>query len=350
LLGLALSAGLTVSRTALKLATVSLAGNRSGDVSPATGDDTVTLRSRAPHETTVVTADDGVRLHVEIDGPPDAPVTLVLCHGYALNGESWHFQRAALAGEARVVTWDHRGHGRSERAAHGGTTIEGLGRDLRAVLEHTAPDGPVVLAGHSMGGMAIMALAEAHPELFGDRVTGVALLATSAGPVNASLGLPPQAATAVNWAALRMISTVARLRAIPGGSPAVRELTLLLSRRCSFGSAAPTALVAFLADMIHATPMEVVADLLPQFAKLDFSAALPVLRRVETLVLAADNDVITAPEHSVAIAEAVPGADLVIIPNAGHAVLLEHPDLVNGYLRDLLNRAVPAGGRAEPVG
>ncbi|GDY32810.1 alpha/beta fold hydrolase [Gandjariella thermophila] len=353
LLGLAVSAGLTVTRTALRLATVGLARDRSRGPAAVAGENAaVPLRGRARHETTVVTAEDGVRLHVEIDGPPNAPVTVVLCHGYALNAESWYFQRAALAREARVVTWDHRGHGRSERARSGGTTIEMLGRDLFTVLERTAPKGPVVLAGHSMGGMAILTLAAAHPELFGRRVTGVALLATSAGPVNASLGLPPQAATAVNWAALRVISAVARLPALPRSSPAVRELTLLLSRRCSFASDVPRALVAFLADMIHATPLDVVVDLLPRFAGLNAFAALPVLRRVETLVLAAANDLITSPEHSRVIAEAVPGADLVVVPNAGHAVLLEHPALVTGYLLDLINRAAgaPDGeGRAEPV-
>jgi pimeloyl-ACP methyl ester carboxylesterase len=328
-LGLALSAGLAVSRAALRLAAVGLAGNRAGTEPQGAGRaEAVPLRGRVRHETTTVTTADGVRLHVEVDGPPDAPVTLVLCHGYALTGDSWHFQRAALAGEARVVTFDHRGHGRSERAPIGRTTIGLLGQDLLAVLDQLAIEGPVVVAGHSMGGMAVMALAGSHPELFGDRVTGVALLATSAGPVSASLGLPPQAATALNWAALRLVSAVGRLRAIPGGSPTVRELTLLLSRRCSFASNVSTALVSFVADMIHATAPEVIAELLPQFATLDLFAGLPVLRRVETLVLAAAGDVITAPEYSLAIAEEVPGADLVLVPNAGHAVPLEYPNLV----------------------
>jgi pimeloyl-ACP methyl ester carboxylesterase len=82
----------------------------------------------------------------------------------------------------------------------------------------------------------------------------------------------------------------------------------------------------------------VVADLLPQFVGLDKFAALPVLRLAETVVLAADNDLITSPEYSRAIAEAMPGSELVVVPDAGHAVILEHPDRVNACLRDLLAR------------
>ena len=75
-----------------------------------------------------------------------------------------------------MVFWDQRSHGRSGRSDLTHATIDQLGDDLLAVLEATtAPGRPVVLVGHSMGGMTIMALADRHPELFGDRVVGVAL-------------------------------------------------------------------------------------------------------------------------------------------------------------------------------
>ena len=135
-----------------------------------------------------VTATDGVALHVEVDGPkPSArkapPVTVVFCHGLALNQDRWHYQRRDLADLAedgtRLVFWDQRGHGRSDRGTAEHATIDQLGRDLRSVLTATAPKGPVVLVGHSMGGMTIMALADQEPELFGDRVIAVALISTS---------------------------------------------------------------------------------------------------------------------------------------------------------------------------
>lgn len=145
------------------------------------------LDSAAP-DRRVVVADDGVRLHVEIDGDPGAPVTVVLCHGLLLDNTSWQLQRAVLKRKARVVAWDQRGHGRSGRGPCEHSSIDQTGRDLHAVLEQVVPEGPVVLVGHSMGGMTLMALAEQRPELFGDRVVGVVLIATSAGPVPAALG------------------------------------------------------------------------------------------------------------------------------------------------------------------
>ena len=107
--------------------------------------------------------------------------TLVFCHGYALHQDTWHYQRAEFTASHRCVFWDQRGHGRSERGATASHTIDQIGRDLYTVLAAVCPDGDVILVGHSMGGMSIMALAAEHPELFGGpeagehaRVRGVA--------------------------------------------------------------------------------------------------------------------------------------------------------------------------------
>ncbi len=120
----------------------------------------------------------GRRRTAVVDEPP---LTLVFCHGYALNLDCWHFQRAGYRGLVRAVYYDQRSHGRSGRSTEGGATIDQLGHDLKQVLDHVVPEGPVVLIGHSMGGMSIVALAEHYPELFGDRVIGVGLISTTAG-------------------------------------------------------------------------------------------------------------------------------------------------------------------------
>ncbi|MGZ6827660.1 MAG: alpha/beta fold hydrolase, partial [Mycobacteriales bacterium] len=111
-----------------------------------------------------VVADDGVPLHVEEVGPETADVTVVFCHGYTQQLAVWHYQRKALAAEnpGKLVFWDHRSHGRSGRSTAAHSTIDQLGRDLRAVVQACAPTGKVVLVGHSMGGMTIMALADQH--------------------------------------------------------------------------------------------------------------------------------------------------------------------------------------------
>ena len=109
-------------------------------------------------------------------GRPGKPaLTVVLVHGFALDRRTWHFQRPFLAAltdpRVRVVLYDQRSHGRSERAPRESCTIEQLGHDLDAVIRALAPEGPLVLVGHSMGGMTIMALAELLPRA-GQRAGG----------------------------------------------------------------------------------------------------------------------------------------------------------------------------------
>ncbi len=142
-----------------------------------------------------VLADDGVPLHVEINGPDDAPVTIIFSHGYALSQNVWHYQRRDLAGSARCVFWDQRGHGQSGECSQESCTIPQLGEDLHAVLRAAAPgETPVVLVGHSMGGMTIMAFARQHPELFGTKVIGAALISTVAGGIDPLCGSPGRCA------------------------------------------------------------------------------------------------------------------------------------------------------------
>lgn len=293
----------------------------------------------------VVTADDGVELYVEVDparpGAAFADLTVVFCHGFTLNLDVWHYQRLALSGTARTVFWDQRGHGRSGRPGPGGTDIDRLGRDLAAVLDATAPTGPVVLVGHSMGGMTVMALAADRPELFGDRVVGVGLLATSSGGMaEVDFGLPAGLVRRVLGAAPGMLRLAAgRPELVDLGRRTGNDLEFLLTRAYSFGSDVPPATVDFVSRLIAGTPVDVVAEFLPAFSAHDKVAALAVLQRVETLVMVGEDDRLTPAEHSRTIARNVPGAELVVVPDCGHLILLEHPALVEDRLWDLLGRS-----------
>lgn len=290
-----------------------------------------------------VVADDGVPLHVEEVGTPDAPVTVVLCHGYTQQLAAWHFQRQALAGPGvRLVLWDQRSHGRSGRSSARHATIDQLGRDLRAVVEACAPRGPVVLVGHSMGGMTIMALADQHPELFGDRVRGVALISTSPGRLaEVTFGLP----AAMRHVTARTLPYLTRgIRGRPelfeGGRRLGTDLAFVASRRAAFGTGdvAPS-LVEFVEKMTADTPVDVIAEFYDTFVDHDKLHALKVLAGVETLILCGTRDVITPVDHSRTMAAELPSAQLVVLEGAGHMVQLERAALVTLHLTALIRRA-----------
>jgi pimeloyl-ACP methyl ester carboxylesterase len=290
--------------------------------------------------------DDGARLHVEIDEPgprePDADplLTVVLVHGYGLSSQSWHFQRLALRGRYRVVTYDQRGHGRSDAGPPGSARIPRLGADLDEVMRAHVPDGPVVLVGHSMGGMTVMSLAKQRPEMFGTRIHGVGLVATSAGDLSTlDFGLP--GGGAVTRVAPNVLALLARQpQLVLRGRRMVADIERLIVRRWSFASPVPTELTHFVAKIISDTSLEVVSDFLPGFSEHDEKDALQVLEGLETLVLVGDRDLMTPPRHSEAIVQALPHAEHVVVRQAGHLVMLEHPDVVSGHLLDLVSRAM----------
>ncbi|MFJ5718884.1 alpha/beta fold hydrolase [Streptomyces sp. NPDC093149] len=280
-----------------------------------------------------------------------APVTVVFSHGYCLNQDSWHFQRAALRGLVRTVHWDQRSHGRSERGraqADGVTVgIDQLGRDLKAVIDAAAPEGRLVLVGHSMGGMTMMALAEQYPQLIRDRVAAVAFVGTSSGKLGeVSFGLPIAGVNAVRRVlpgVLRALGSQAEL--VERGRRATADLFAGLIKRYSFGSRdVDPAVERFAERLIESTPIDVVAEFYPAFTEHDKSHVLPAFRDLPVLILAGDKDLVTPSSHSEAIADQLPEAELVIVPDAGHLVMLEHPETVTDRLADLLVRvgAVPA--------
>jgi pimeloyl-ACP methyl ester carboxylesterase len=293
-----------------------------------------------------VEADDGTVLHVEIDevgvdaeGVSDN-LSVIFEHGYALNLDSWHYQRQALRGRARLVLYDQRSHGRSQRADFDTHHVDQLGRDLAAVIDAVAPTGPLMLVGHSMGGMTIMALASQRPELFSDRVYGVALIATTAGGLSSGgLGLPAGLGLVFHRLAPPLAAALARQKSIVEKSRwSDSDLGLLLTRLYSFGSTAPDQAGRFVAGMVSSTSIDVLAEFLPALQEHDKRAALPVLQNVELLVLVGDTDRLTPKVYSDYIVSQVPGAEYVVVRDSGHMVTLEKHEEVDAALLALLDR------------
>jgi pimeloyl-ACP methyl ester carboxylesterase len=286
---------------------------------------------------------------------PTPPLTVVFCHGYCLNQDSWHFQRAAFQDGLRLVFWDQRSHGRSERSrshlAGEPASIDQLGGDLKAVIEAVAPTGPLVLVGHSMGGMTVMALADQHPELVRERVVGTAFLGTTSGNWSgSSLGLPAYSARMLHRVAPSVLKALGRQAELVERTRRLgSDLTSAIYRKYSFGmEQVDPAVERFAQRMLEATPIDVVAEFFPAFDLHEKVAALAAFRQIPVLVLAGTRDLLTPPVHSEAIAAELPDAELLVVEGAGHLVMLECPDLVNGRLAVLLERAAQACGAPLP--
>ncbi|TFV65793.1 UNVERIFIED_ORG: alpha/beta hydrolase [Bacillus sp. AZ43] len=352
--------GLAAAGTAVGVAVSRIAGRRvraeevrAGEPTAAElrEDDPLGADARAADRTALVQADDGVLLAVEEIGPRDAPLTVVFVHGYTLSMASWTFQRRSLAAElatanghrprARLVFYDQRGHGASGRGEPERSTIEQLARDLATVLETRVPRGPVVLIGHSMGGMTIMGLAALRPELFGERIAAVALVSTSSGNLaDLNFGLP-ELLTRVRATVLPIAAFTMKHR------PALAERTRRVAARVvsaatrslSFASAdVDPALVEYVDSMIAGTPVDVIGEFYPALAGLDETGSLEPLRSIPTLVLTGEEDKLIPKEHSELIVERLPDSEFVVVPAAGHMVQLEKPAEVTAALGELIRR------------
>lgn len=308
--------------------------------------------AHTPTESLTVSADDGVALYVEIDDPKQgsrtrkasgtSTPTVVLVHGFTLSMRSWVIQRRTLIHSGyRVVAYDQRSHGRSGESSLEHCTIDQLGRDLQAVIERTCPAGPIVLIGHSMGGMSVMSWAGAHPNLVRDRVLAVGLIATSAGGDEMTeFGLGRGFGRLVGSVGESVLTRLGRhavaIRQLRRMGKGVQDVVI---RRWSFGSPVGSYLVDFVAEQIFSTPFEVMAAFLPDLDGLDITEGLSALVGIEVLVLNGAGDLLTPPSHSVEIVRRIPGAEHVVVEDAGHIIMVEHPELVNQQLLMLIQRA-----------
>ncbi|WP_430334416.1 alpha/beta fold hydrolase [Rhodococcus sp. ACT016] len=272
-----------------------------------------TLRADPHGRRRMVDTDDGVTLAVREFGDTDAPLTAVFVHGHCLHTHSWARVRSHLAREwgagVRMVFYDHRGHGESGSAPAHTYTIDQLGHDLDAVIRAVAPTGPVVLVGHSMGGMAALAYVRQHPDDVGSRIVGVGLLATAVSDITRS-GL------------CRILR-----------HPLVSALGLGVERM--------PRLAQHLASMAldNRTSVVTMYGFLRSLAGVDESRSLSALGNIPSLVLGGTADLLTPFEHSVAIAATLPTAELVRLHDAGHSVILDQAAEVAHAVVRLVTRA-----------
>lgn len=302
----------------------------------------------APRRRLDVRSADGTRLNVEVHGPEDAP-TVVLIHGWTCSIRFWAPVIRALAPEPgaaadpaaglasaaaepapplRVVAYDQRGHGRSETPDRSGYSVQALVDDLAAVLDATLPAGcTAVAAGHSMGGMTLMAAAGSD-----------AVLARLGGAVLASTGfarLPGRARVVPLAGALpgfgHRAHRVILRTALPLGP--VNPLSRAQLKYTALGPKADRRLAQANAQIIHACRPEPRAAWGRVLCDLDLTGTVGRFA-VPTAVVFGTADRLTPTAHAETITAALPDCvGLTLLPGLGHMTPMEAPETLAALIR-----------------
>ncbi|MFD7260515.1 alpha/beta fold hydrolase [Streptomyces sp. NPDC059874] len=275
----------------------------------------------------VAVSADGARLHVEVHGEEGAPA-VVLAHGWTCSTAFWAAQVRELAKTHKVVAYDQRGHGRSPAGAAHSTTA--LADDLVAVLGAAlAPGERAVVAGHSMGGMTIMAAA-GRPE-FAERVAAALLCSTgSSRLVEEARVLPLRAGRART----RITGVVLGSRAPLGPVTPVARKVL---KYATMGPGSAPDRVEACARIVHACPTKVRHAWSEVLAGLDLDANLAALT-VPTAVIGGTVDRLTPITHARGLAAALPNCvGLTELAGMGHMTPIEAPEAVTHAISDLVD-------------
>lgn len=233
---------------------------------------------------------------------------LVLVHGYPLSSAMWLSQREGLAARFRVLTPDLRGFGGSPLGADE-PSVDAMADDVVSLLDAKGIDR-AIMGGHSMGGDVVLALCRRHP----DRVLGVVLAGTRASADS-------------DEARERRLRTAERIEAdgnvgvlidelLPKlvGPTTMRRRALVYGRVRGLVQSAPPAAAAWAQRAMAAGP--------------DSFGALADVRS-PTLILQGAEDEVVAEDEARAMAGALPNAELIVIPGAGHLAAVEQPQLFN---------------------
>ena len=279
-----------------------------------------TLSVPAPHGATLAATEFLPAATPDEDAP-----TVVLAHGWTLARASWEpVVRELLSHRAvRVVTYDQRGHGRSTWGSVRSQSIKALADDLAAVVDAVAPTGPLVLGGHSMGGMTVLAYAGRHPSVVRDRVRGVALVSTTA-----TIEGRPE----VRGEALAM-AVAARVPLLRMGMFVPRSVL----RNLNFGENPDRAHVRSTVRTIAGTSLATTGRYFASIRDHDETEALAELADVPTHVLVGTQDRLTPVRWARSLHDGIPGSRLTVLPGKGHMLTHEATDTVADALIELVD-------------
>ncbi len=291
-------------------------------------------------ERTVVTS-DGVRLAVRDHNPGGREHTVVLLHGLCLTQGSWELQVRHLKRQwgdrLRIITYDHRGHGASTGADMHTYRIDRLAADLADVLTILRVDGPLTLAGHSMGGMTALAYLSRPAAERPVDPQGLVLVATAAGRLaERGLGrLLGSRATEMVFDLVHRLPRRAMDKTIRGFVRPVFDGLIKYTGADRDGAAALTA------SAIRSVSLATAAGFLPSLKRYDQYAALASIV-ANTIVISGGADKATPAEHARDMVAAIPDATHLHRPGAGHMLLGEHPQCVGEAIDRVMGMRAPA--------
>ncbi|MEY7974895.1 alpha/beta fold hydrolase [Streptomyces pilosus] len=289
-------------------------------------------------ELTAVSA-DGTRLHVEVHGPERAPA-VVLAHGWTCSTAFWAAQIRELSADHRVIAYDQRGHGRTP--ASPACTTDTLADDLEAVLTTTlVPGERAVIAGHSMGGMTVMAAA-GRPA-FAAHTAAVLLCSTgSSRLVDESTVLPIPPGRVRTWLTRHVLGSRAPLGPV---TPLARRIL----KYATMGPGSAPDMVDACAHIVHACPRAVRHAWSHVLGALDLDHGARELR-VPTEVVVGTADRLTPPVHARTLAAALPQCiGVTELPGVGHMTPVEAPGQVTARTRSLVAAHVSARQHVTPA-
>lgn len=296
----------------------------------------------------------GVRITVESYGPEDGP-QLVLSHGWVCTGRAWHEQVARLAHDVRIITYDQPGHARTSPPEDGEYDIDLLGDTLATVLAEASRPGPVVVAGHSMGGMTILNAARRH-DAVRERLAGAVLLSTTSSARSERLTLETgiRAVARLDRVIRRVVPTLRDPRVTRGAErvyTSTSDLSFLLSRWTAVGPDTGPEVVAFTQEMLLTSGFDVVVGLVEPILGVDEDAGLDALADIPTTLVVGSHDRLTPAALTRRMA-ARSHAGVVELEGAGHMSLLEAGEEVSEVLRRHLDGEVARAtdGRWELAG
>jgi pimeloyl-ACP methyl ester carboxylesterase len=288
------------------------------------------LSAIPPEDLGPVRSFDGTELAVRAAGHREAPL-LVFVHGFSLDMTTWHLQWTSLSDQFRCVAFDLRSHGRSAPAASGGLSAEAFGRDLLAVLDAVVDGRRAVVIGHSLGGISMLAAAEAESDRFAERVGGVVYVGSASsdllrGAMGSVTGLLRPRLGSLRVAASRVNTLRRSILASP------IDLSHLVTRLTQFGPDAPPRVVDHVIGLAASARSEVWTDGLAGLMEVDLRHVVQHVQ-VPALVLVGEHDRVTPPASAVALAAALPQGRLETIAGAGHIPMLERPDELTARVR-----------------